>query len=178
MEDPSFAGLAAAWQAFDRSRNREGYEAVSVRLRLSLTPFDTAEFPELVGTEFGMQDSKGDLIPGERLPGGRIRFDVGVVARRQRETGVVTFIGPYAHGPAGDEFLYLNWRKPGGGKDWVWRRKFRLTALSWDALVAADAARDLFAFDGTGRMGHSTVPVEWQRGPHKVSVMALDRRQR
>lgn len=162
MEDLSFTGLEAAWQAFHRSRNRDGYDAVSVRLRLSAVPFDVVESPRH-GAEFGMQDATGELIPGELLPDGHVRFDVGVVARRLRETGAISFVGPYAHGPAGDQFLYLNWRKPGTGNDWVSRRKLRLTSLSWDELLAADQRGDSFAFDATGRMGHSTVPVEWKR---------------
>jgi len=163
LDDASFAGLDAASQAFHRSRNRDGYDAVSVRLRLSAVPFDDARFPQHTGTEFGMQDAKGELIPGELLPDGHVLFDVGVVGRRLRETKAITFVGPYAHGPAGDQFLYLNWRKPGTGNDWVSRRKLRLTSVLWDELLAADHLGDAFAFDATGRMGHGSVPVEWRR---------------
>lgn len=163
MSDDAFAGLAAARVVFARSRNREEHEWVAVRLRLSLLPYDVRQFPELAGTKFGMQDSGGRLLIPREEGAGRMVFDVGVLARRNRLTGAVSFLGPYAHGPAGDQFLYLNWRKPEMPGEWVWRRKFRLTSLAWEELVAADAAGETFAFDGTGRPGHNTAPVDWKR---------------
>lgn len=138
---------------------------MSLRLRLSLLPYDVAEFPELEGAEFGMQDAKGTLIKPEERNDGRSVFEVGVVARRNRTTGTVTFLGPYAHGPAGDEFLYLNWRVPGTSGPWIWRRKFPLTWLDWDEIVKAEAQREVFGFDGTGRTGHDTARINWQREP-------------
>ncbi len=165
MENGQFAGLSAAWQAFERSRNRESHEAVRLRLRLSLLPYDVTEFPELEGAEFGMQDLKGTLIRPEERDDGRSMFEVGVVARRNRTNGTVSILGPYAHGPAGDEFLYLNWRVPGRSTQWIWRRKFRLTSLDWGEIVTADANGEVFSFDGTGRTGHNTARINWQREP-------------
>ena len=162
MDDSVFIGLSSAWQAFERSRNRGGHDAIAVRLRLNVERSHVVRCP---GTEFGMQDSRDGLIPGEQLPEGGRRFDVGVVARRLRETAEVTFVGPYAHGPRGDQFLYLSWRTPGTTRNWVSRSKFRLTSLRWEELVAADRVGDVFAFDASGNMMKATVPVEWRREP-------------
>jgi hypothetical protein len=134
---------------------------------LLLRPYSTTEFPELAGAEFGMQDKQGVLIPGELSPSGHWCFEVGAYARRNRETGAVTFLGPYIHGTAGDEFLYLNWRAPDApANTWIWRRKWRITSLAWDEIAEAAASGAHFEHDGTGRKGYDTAPADWQRiGP-------------
>ncbi|MEO8538773.1 MAG: DUF5990 family protein [bacterium] len=164
MSDEQFAGTTASWQAFERRRKTDGDAGMLVRLRLSIFPYRLDDFPELKGTEFGMQDTKGVLLDPAVDSEGRLVFDVGVVARHVAD-GVLGFFGPYVHGPAGDQFLYLNWRKPGTAGEWVWRRKFRLQSLTWGEIISADAAGELFAFDGTGRTGHNTTPVDWRRVP-------------
>ncbi len=159
----NFAGLDEAFVAFERSKNRTVHESVAVRLRLHLIPFDTAKFPELVGAEFGMANKSGVLLLPEITDEGRFLFRVGVVASRNKESGQVTFLGPYAHGRPGDEFLYLNWRKDGTPGPWLWRRKFSLRSLTWDELVEADGLDDSFSFDATGRRGHDSTPITWLR---------------
>jgi len=165
-DDSRWAGLAEARAMLERSRPRTGFEGCELRLRLLLTPYSTTEFPELEGADFGMQDKKGVLIPGELRAEGRWSFEVGALARRQMATGVVTFLGPYVHGPAGDEFFYLNWRAPEAAPNsWTWRRKYRLTSLTWEEVAAAFAAGHAFEADGSGRTGHNTAPVEWRPVP-------------
>ncbi len=164
--DSRWRGLAEARTTFERSRPRDAFDGHELRLRLLLSPYPTTEFPELEGTEFGMQDKKGVIIPGELLPSGHWCFEVGACARRHRETGAITFLGPYIHGPAGDEFLYLNWRKPDApANTWIWRRKWRVTSLSWDEIAAATTTGAHFEHDGTGQAGHNTAPIDWRLAP-------------
>ena len=164
--DARWLGMAEARQSLERSQPRDAYEAVELRLVLELLPYSTSEFPELLGAEFGMQDKKGALIPGIPSEGGRIRFELGAVARRHIESDALTFLGPYIHGPAGGEFLYLNWRAPGMPSNrWIWRRKFPLSPITWDLACAANLAGHAFFADATGRKAHATIPIEWCSGP-------------
>ncbi len=164
--DSRWQGLAEARASLERTRPRDAFEGHELRLRLLLTPYSTTQFPELEGAQFGMQDKKGVLFPGELLPTGQWCFEVGAFARRHRETGALTFLGPYIHGPVGDEFLYLNWRAPDAtANTWVWRRKWRVTSLTWDAIAAAAAAGAHFEHDGTGQIAHTTAPIEWRLQP-------------
>lgn len=163
-EASEWIGLDEARQSLERSRPRASFEGVDLRLVLELIPPGADEFPELAGTEFGMQDRKGLLIHGTPTDGGGRRFEVGAVARRNLVTGAVNFLGPYVHGPSGSEFLYLNWRRPNAPpNEWVWRRKFPLAPITWEAAVEAALAGAAFFADGTGRRAHATVPVEWRR---------------
>ena len=160
--DGRFRGLPDAQRAFERSRNRDAYEALPVYLRLFLRPYDTARFPELLDAEFGMQDGKGVLLAGELQPDGRFLFEVAVVARRHRKSGALMFLGPYAHGTAGDQFLYLNWRVRGvTTNNWIWRRKVSLRSLDWRRIQESEAAGRAFEFDATGRTGHDRTPFQW-----------------
>ena len=157
-------GLAQAWKAFERSRDHAECDAVAVRLCVTTDPSVAAQHPDLAGTEFGMQDRNGDLQYGTPLPGGRLGYQAGIVAKRHRGSGAVRFVGPYASGPAGDEFVYMSWRVPGVAA-WTMRLKLRLTALVWEELVAADANRQTFSADVTGRLPHdNTKPVGWAAG--------------
>lgn len=109
-----------------------------------------------------MQDKKGMLIAPLPAEGGRHRFEIGAVARRHIASHALTFLGPYIHGPAGTEFLYLNWRNPEASPNtWIWRRKFPLAPIGWESARSADIAGHAFFADATGRKAHSTVPAEW-----------------
>ena len=160
-----FAGLEVAVRVSERSCNRDVSDFVPVRIVVSLFPYDLAEFPELEGAEFGMADKSGVVLPPRETPSGRMEFWIGVVARRDRNTEKVTFLGPYAHGPSGAEFLYLNWRKEGIPGEWLWRRKLPFVALSWAEMIEANAAEECFWTDATGRKGHDPRPITWVRRP-------------
>jgi hypothetical protein len=157
-------GLADAWKAFERTRDRADCDAVAVRLTVSCDPRPAAaEHGIAPGWQFGMQDRGNAVYAGVAIDGERWEFQIGVVAKRNRSTGEVRFVGPFAHGTAGDEFLYLNWR-PETGTGWAMRIKMPLTPLCWEQLVEADAAGTSFHFDATGRAPHYRRQVEWQSG--------------
>ena len=161
MESQSFDGLAESWRAAERTRDFRDCESLPVKLRLHCDPGVVgATHAELQGTDFGMQDRGGNWLEGRAGADSTRVFDVAVVAMRHRDTGRLRFVGPYAQGPAGDEFIYLNW-KIDGQPGWVWRIKMPLTPLTWEQVAAADAAGQCLEFDATGRIPHDRVPVVW-----------------
>ncbi|MFN0146174.1 MAG: DUF5990 family protein [Dehalococcoidia bacterium] len=159
MDDSLFFGLGEARQVAQRTRDREAWDTVAVRLRLRCDP-SAVESPELAGTAFGMQTNSGDLVTGSQSADGTYSFKVGAVAKLHRTSGQLRFIGPSIHGPSGEEFLYLNWGKPDGS--WARRIKMPLLSLSWERLEDADGRSRVFEFDATGRLPHDRRPVVWE----------------
>jgi hypothetical protein len=155
-------GLAEAWNGFERTRDHADCDAVSVRLRITGDDSVVAKIPELAGSEFGLQDRSESLMAGTPQPDGKLAYECGIVAKRHRITGVIRFVGPYACGPAGDEFLYVSFRNPGTKNAWIIRLKLRLTNLTWDDMMAAEAKGETFSADISGRTpAHGTRPVPW-----------------
>lgn len=163
MTTVKIPGLNEAWKAFERTRDHADCDAVAVSLRVLCDPSVAAAAQPNLGTcEFGMQDRDGNLQLGTEKEGGKLRYRAGIIAKRNRITGIVRFVGPYASGPAGDEFVYMSWREPGATASTM-RLKLRVTALPWDDLIDADAKHRVFVYDATGRLPNAnTKPVLWQ----------------
>lgn len=87
----------------------------------------------------GLQKGK-EVIGQVRADAETARFTPELRVRR-RADGRPDFLGPFAHGPAGDRFLYLSWgvQQPGGDLEMFRRLKVRLGHLDWSVLE--DAAR-------------------------------------
>lgn len=82
---------------------------------------------------FGLQDKQRNIVAGESLSGGRLRFDLRLKVK-QNADGTPNFTGSYAHGPPSERFLYLTSLDPAGQ---IRRRiKVPLKTITW-AQVAA-----------------------------------------
>ncbi len=163
MTTVKLPGLNEAWKAFERTRDHADCDAVGVSLRVLCDPgVASAAQPILAGCDFGMQDRDGNLHAGTEREGGKLRYRAGVVAKRNRTTGAIRFVGPYASGPAGEEFVYMSWRQP-GATAWTMRIKLLLQSLTWDEMIDADTKHRAFVYDATGRLPHAnTKTVLWQ----------------
>lgn len=134
-----------------------------VRFRLLRADDRPATNPEHDPYEFGLQDAKGALTPGVRLPDGRLCWDFELRVKPGAE-GRPNFLGPFASGPADDRFVYLSWRSIPRGV-WINRLKARLGAIDWPLIEQAEAAGRPITADLTGRTpGHSMRPVDWRVG--------------
>lgn len=110
--------------------------------------------------EFGLQDAGGNLHPGEAQPDGSVAFTCTVRARPDAGTGRPRFLGPFVHGPAAGRFLYLSYRRKGGGTDWIGRIKVVLSPITWEQAAAAGVLEA--AVSGTrpdGCPAWATVPL-------------------
>jgi len=161
-------GTDEAWSMFRRSRDAEGCDSLELRLRVVCDPRVVGLRPELANTDFFMPDRTGGQYAGTAHEGDEaVRcFDFGAVASYNPATGRLRFFGPYCHGPAGDEFVYLGW-KPAGKPDepWVWRIKMYLTSLGWEQLEEVVAHNERLEFDATGRAPHDRPRIEWRFVP-------------
>jgi hypothetical protein len=88
--------------------------------------------------EFGLQDARQVLHPGDLLPDGGLRFELDVTVKPRAATGAPAFSGPFVHGPAIGRFLYLGWRRI-GAPNYIRRYKVPLATITWETL-AADGA--------------------------------------
>ncbi len=137
----------------------------TARLRLVCEIPPPAE-REGVPTEFGLQDQRAGLLPGEPSPGGGFVWTVDVTVAPPGTDERPRFRGPYVHGPAGQQFLYLSWRRVDHEpKVWISRLKIPLWKITADqaALAGADGATLLW-----------TAP-EFRGGTPKLGEWALER---
>ncbi|MEU0517552.1 DUF5990 family protein [Streptosporangium sp. NPDC006007] len=72
----------------------------------------------------GLQDRSGGLAEGRRGPDGSLWYEADVRVRPGRG-GALDFTGPHVHGPAGERFLYLSFRRA-DGSGWARRSKIML----------------------------------------------------
>lgn len=75
----------------------------------------------------GLQDKSGGLLAGQPRPDATTRYEIDVRLRPVRVDGTeyLDFSGPLVHGAAGERFLYLSQRGP-GGTGWARRCKIML----------------------------------------------------
>ena len=89
-------------------------------------------------TEFGIQDKKKLLEPGELIKSG---LSFTVTATAKNDDGVAKFSGPFIHrGNGGKQHLYIGWRYL-GDETWINRLKVQLE-MPW-SLAAKAVANDL-----------------------------------
>lgn len=111
--------------------------------------------------EFGLQDTRQVLHPGDPLPDGALRFELDVAVRLHAASGAPDFAGPFVHGPARGRFLYLGWR-PVGEAAWTRRYKIPLAAITWE-LLDAGAGGALFARVSTAERAATLTLLEgWE----------------
>ena len=79
-----------------------------------------------------------DIVPADRK---QATFDASFRVGRQRD-GSPNFLGPYAHGPVSDRFVYLSWgvKPQRGGFEMFRRLKLRLGHLGWNQIERSMAS--------------------------------------
>jgi hypothetical protein len=112
--------------------------------------------------EFGMQDSKGGILPGTLLPEGLQRLDAVLTLERD-DNGQPVFSGKFAHGTPADRFLFLSWKRAGvHDHPWGWRIKIPLGGIDWPKVRAAEKPGKCVAANVVDRKPHSSGPVNWR----------------
>ena len=104
--------------------------ALPVQIRLII-----AEPPDSALGEFGIQDRNQSLHTGQLVDGG-LALECTIEALFKPES--VDFRGPFVHGPVGDRFVYLAWRRPEG--TWIRRMKVALGGLTSGLIEDAQGA--------------------------------------
>lgn len=116
--------------------------------------------------EFGLQRKGGDLVlPRVALAKGRRPIDL-TVETVGSSNGEVSFRGPFIHGSAKEQFLYLAWKRldvqPGEGP-WTWRLKIRLDGLAALGRGQPFEPEELVEADAEHLRPHRKDSVIWRR---------------
>lgn len=149
-----------------------------LRLSIHCTELPGIRFPDLCGAmptcyepvHLGIQRGTEviDDVPADRR---QATFGADFKVGRQRD-GSPNFLGPYAHGPVGDRFVYLSWGVKSGGRFAMFRRlKLRLGHLTWRQIERSRASGEpirvtLKLTDAHGGPLCATPPathVKWER---------------
>jgi Family of unknown function (DUF5990) len=114
-------------------------------------------------TEFGLQDKKQQLHPGQVQSDGTVQFDLDVRATFHLQTGTVRFTGPFVHGTPAEPFLYLSWGYEGGPPKWIRRQKVPLAAITFRRIVQAqrESKNGFRTTVPPITASSASVPVEW-----------------
>ena len=113
------------------------------------------------GVTFALQRGKSDLVPPSRSTTKQLVFELTV---RVREDGQPNFLGPFAQGPRGARFVYVNSGTYAGQTNTPWSRRAKvpLTGITWPLIRRAKAKPLEARFAGTGGDGGpacATVPL-------------------
>lgn len=112
--------------------------------------------------EFGLQDTKGVVVPATRGSKGEFIFDFVLTVRDGLDTKHPAFGGRFASGTADDRFVYLSWKSVQRGV-WINRVKARLGSIDWKLVHAAQKADRPLVADMTGWLpGDKRKYVEWK----------------
>jgi hypothetical protein len=120
---------------------------------------------------FAVQRGKDELLDPKTSSQKRLVFEFSVRARNDRPDGP-NFLGPFAQGPAGARFLYVNSGTMAGEPEsrWTRRAKIQLAGITWPLIAKAARAGAFIEarIAGTARDGGpacATVPLlneRWQ----------------
>ncbi len=136
-------------------------QAATVRMRL-VRGDEAPPTPDGAAFTFGLQDSKGTMVPPAKGADGRLRFDFELKVAPGPD-GQPVFTGPFASGSREDRFVYLSWRRRDGS--YINRIKARLKDLDWPLIRQAQAEGRPLEADMSGRKpGGGTVAVAWRLG--------------
>lgn len=117
----------------------------NVEVRLRVLSRRAPPVHEGKATEFGIQDKKRALHPGE-ASGNNSSFSITANARD--DGGKAKFSGPFIHrGSGGTQHLYLGWRHE-GQSNWINRLKVQLD-IPWPLAREAAADGGVLETDGT-----------------------------
>ncbi|HXQ12814.1 MAG TPA: DUF5990 family protein [Caulobacteraceae bacterium] len=133
-----------------------------VRMRLIRADDTPATNPDNDAYDFGLQDTKGNVIPAARDAQGRFVFDFRLTVKPGKDPNHPTFGGPFASGPADDRFVYLAWRSKARGVR-INRIKARLQDIDWSLVREAQSSGRRITADLTGRLPHGgRAPAGWR----------------
>jgi len=110
---------------------------------------------------FAVQRGKDELLEATSSSAKEQVFEFAVRARDDRSDGP-NFLGPFAQGPAGDRFVYVNSGIMAGDAnvDWQRRAKVPLNGITWNMIKKGDVIEARIS--GTARDGGpacATVPL-------------------
>lgn len=113
------------------------------------------------GVTFALQRGKSDLVPPSRSTPKELVFDLTV---RVRDEDQPNFLGPFAQGPRGARFVYVNSGTCAGQTNTPWSRRAKvdLSGITWPLIKRAKGVPLEARFAGTGRDGGpacATVPL-------------------
>jgi len=107
---------------------------------------------------FAVQEGRSALLPRTLVDKDRIAFRFAVRVGRRSVGDDPNFLGPFAQGPRGGRFVYVNSGKRAGqaGSRWDRRAKIPLGGITWSLVDAARARPQGLIearIEGTGRDG-------------------------
>lgn len=136
-----------------------------VRLRLIRDTDIPASHERDEAYEFGLQDTRQQIVPGVRRADGALVFNFSLTVKPGRDPYHPAFTGRFASGPADDRFVYLSWRAIPRG-EYINRVKARLSAIDWAMVRAAQAADRPLTADMSGwGPGDRRRQVSWYLAP-------------
>src|SRR5687767_14618429 len=106
-------------------------EQRTITIRIHCYALPGASFAGRTGARLGVQKGKDviDAVPGDAS---KVSFTLSFRVEKHPQTGRPNFLGPYAHGPVHERFIYLCW---GECKDDHWegfgRVKIHLNHFDW-----------------------------------------------
>jgi hypothetical protein len=134
-----------------------------VRFRLLRSDDIPATNPHNLAYRFGLQDTKQNIVAGERQPDGMLVFDFSLKVKKGKDPKYPVFTGRFASGPVDDRFVYLSWWAIERG-DYINRIKARLSPIDWKMVRASQEQDRPITADMTGRGPGDSKFVTWFLG--------------
>lgn len=93
------------------------------------------------GVDFGLQKGRGndyETVQTQRSKGKDLHFECSVRVSPGKYS-VPNFLGPFAQGPVGERFLYIDIGTCAGQKETRWSRRLKipLRGITWDVIEQA-----------------------------------------
>jgi hypothetical protein len=116
------------------------------------------------GIDFALQEGHGnnyEVTQRQKSKGKDLKFEFTVTAKPGKAQP--NFTGPFAQGPAGDRFVYINIGTYAGQTDtWCGRRlKIPLSLITWDMLKSGNVL--VAHVPGTAADGTPTCASSWRK---------------
>jgi hypothetical protein len=127
------------------------------------------------GVRFRVRRGRSDLDDPARVTDGEISFDLTVRVGDTRQDGLPNFLGPYAQGPPGGRFLYVNSGTLAGQTDSCWTRRAKVPFrdITWEMVEEVLSGEDMVLearIAGDGGPACATVPLldgGWRVAPDR-----------
>jgi hypothetical protein len=97
-------------------------------LRLLRSDDVPATNPHNLAYRFGLEDTKGNILPGERQADGIFAFDFNLKVKQGKDATRPVFTGRFASGSVEDRFVYRSWFAA-EREDYINRLKVRLGGI-------------------------------------------------
>jgi hypothetical protein len=95
------------------------------------------------GVDFGLQKGRGnnyETVQTQRSKGKDLHFECSVRVSRGKDSAP-NFLGPFAQGPVGERFLYIDIGTYAGQTETCWSRRLKipLKGITWDLVRIASS---------------------------------------